>query len=90
MEPLKDYFHSTHLIVLVPPYSQVNIKEAVTVNVTVKCGGKESDHFMLTYVPKTNANQSLGGKNIINQIDTIKSIENGSQQRGQSGGGAPQ
>ena len=49
---------------IVPPYSDANIKEAVRVNVTVKCGGKESDNFVLTYLP-TKSNFPLGlGKSI--------------------------
>ena len=40
VEPLKDYFNSTHLIVVIPPYVDSKVREAVTVNVTVKCGGK--------------------------------------------------
>lgn len=83
VEPLKDYFHSTHLIVIVPPYSDANIKEAVRVNVTVKCGGKESDNFVLTYLP-TNSNFPLGlGKSIC----SVKGNLLNSKHRGQSNGG---
>ena len=87
MEPLKDYFHSTHLIVIVPAYSDANIKEAVKVNVTVKCGGKESDNFMLTYLP-TNSMMSMMGKNLGHTMGSAKGSVISTQQRGHSGGGS--
>ena len=85
MEPLKDYFHSTHLIVIVPPYGDSNVKEAVRVNVTVKCGGKESDNFVLTYLP-TKSNFSVA-KTLGTTINSVKGGLFSSKQRGQSDGG---
>ena len=55
VEPLKDYFNSTHLIVAIPPFIDTKIKENVSVNVTVKCGGKESDHMSLVYASTAGA-----------------------------------
>ena len=86
VEPLKDYFHSTHLIVIVPAYSDANIKEAVKVNVTVKCGGKESDNFMLTYLP-THSMISMG-KNLGHTMGSTKGGVISTQHRGHSGGGS--
>ena len=60
VEPLKDYFNSTHLIVVIPPYVDSKVREAVTVNVTVKCGGKESDVMALTYNPVFAATPTEG------------------------------
>ena len=85
MEPLKDYFHSTHLIVNVPPYSDANVKEAVRVNVTVKCGGKESDNFVLTYLP-TNSNFSIGKSLALGSVTgNIFSSKTRGQSNGENG-----
>ena len=64
VEPLKDYFNSTHLIVVIPPYVDSKVREAVTVNVTVKCGGKESDVMALTYNPVVAATRTEGKKHL--------------------------
>ena len=69
----------------VPPYSDANIKEAVRVNVTVKCGGKESDNFVLTYLP-TNSNFSMS-KCLGQSMGSVKGNLFSSKQRQQSSGG---
>ena len=53
---------------MIPPYVESNITEPVTVDVTVKCGGKESDAMSLTYMPLPRGGHSsrISSKSAVN------------------------
>ncbi|XP_063440261.1 nuclear factor of activated T-cells 5-like isoform X2 [Mytilus trossulus] len=47
----KDFFQPTHLVCTVPPYSDTSVANKITVQVVVRCSGKQSEPQTFTYTP---------------------------------------
>ncbi|VDI38649.1 nuclear factor of activated T-cells 5 [Mytilus galloprovincialis] len=47
----KDFFQPTHLVCTIPPYSDTSVANKITVQVVVRCSGKQSEPQTFTYTP---------------------------------------